>query len=389
MDNKRFKHYSELIQQLLLLCIDSLKKFYLPNQFMFARSAKLDAKTNQLQFDCTDPRNTAIALIALNQLKNQGYHVDFNTDKILHNLIQHYIEHLNYEDISLILWADSIGDKKFLDKIWTVLDDKCAFFKHQSNNANYKTMLMAWLLTALCHYYPFAKNQSDVQALSKRVEESIIRNFNSKTNLFYASNKISRKNLIRAKYDNTLASLSSQTFTIMALAFYSQLFGEKDALHIATQCADTLCNLQGSQGQWWWIYNVEKGAIAEGYPIYSVNQDGTVPMALFALQQALSDNKYEENIYRGLDWILGDNELKTELIDWGMQLIWRGIRWEEAGGLGRLKLNIIRRLNMFASVYFGGLSFEKVISNISDFEIIKEMYSYHPARFLYAFADFR
>ena len=109
------------------------------------------------------------------------------------------------------------------------------------------------------------------------------------------------KNFIKARYHNTLASLSSQTFTIMSLALYSQTFGDPDFLQIATRCADKLCSLQGLQGQWWWVYNIDSGEVAEKYPVYSVNQDGAVPMALFPLQKALFTDKYEANIHKGLE----------------------------------------------------------------------------------------
>lgn len=372
-----------MIQDLLALCIDALEQLYIPEELMFAKSARFDLTTNRLSIDPPSPRDTAIALIALNRVKNRGYPIEFNTDKVLYNLIRKYIDNLGYEDISLILWADSVGEQRYLDEIWTKLENQSNFFKYQYNGLNYRTMEMAWLLTALCHYYPFAKNQDVIQELSTRVKAAIINNFNLETNLFYASNRLHRKNFIRAKYNNTLASLSSQTFTIMALALYCQLFNENDVMHVATQCTDTLCGFQGPLGQWWWIYNVEKGKIAEKYPVFSVNQDGTVPMALFAVQRLLTGNKYENNIYKGLDWVLGNNELNIELVDWEKRLIWRGIQRKEPFGFG-----ITGYLNTVSSVYLNGFNFEKVVRRFADFEIIKEMYSYHPARFLYAFSDF-
>jgi len=84
------------------------------------------------------------------------------------------VDKLDYEDISLILWADSVGEQRYLDEIWTKLENQSKFFKEQCNGLSYRTMEMAWLLTALCHYYPFAKNQDVIQELSTRVKAAIL-----------------------------------------------------------------------------------------------------------------------------------------------------------------------------------------------------------------------
>jgi hypothetical protein len=65
-------------------------------------------------------------------------------------------------------------------------------------------------------------------------------------------------------------------------------------------------------GQWWWMYDAHKGRVACQYPVLSVNQAGTGPMALFALQEATGMD-FQGPIIKGLRWIFGENELAKDL----------------------------------------------------------------------------
>ena len=66
------------------------------------------------------------------------------------------------------------------------------------------------------------------------------------------------------------------------------------------------------------------GRVVERYPVYSVHQHAMAPMALFAAQDAC-DADFREQIYKGLGWIGGANELQQDLKNESASVIWRCI----------------------------------------------------------------
>jgi len=64
--------------------------------------------------------------------------------------------------------------------------------------------------------------------------------------------------------------------------------------------------------------------VSSRYPVYSVHQHGMAPMSLFALEEATGQS-FKDFIYKGLRWIYGANELRTDMRDFSQNLIWRCI----------------------------------------------------------------
>ena len=324
-------------------CIMLLKRFYLPEVGILARSLVWDGATWKITEP--SPRNTAIALVALYQLRHCGFALPLDTDTLIERLITKYIQveathvspQLDYSDVALTLWADATGDNRYLSLLWKVLERRIPGDATQ-------TMELAWALSALCHYFSVAENPGSVKKLAQHLYRRIVANQSPVTRMFHGSAQ--REGWFRRRVP--VATLSSQTYPIQALTFYGQIFHVPEALERAQRCADTLCRLQGPQGQWWWRYNVREGSVVEKYPVYAVNQDGAIPMALGELQRAFKDRRYETAITCGVAWLFGDNELQTSLVDEESSVIWRAI--EQANG---------------------------------ELTIVHEMYSYHPARCLY------
>jgi hypothetical protein len=204
-------------------------------------------------------------------------------------------------------------------------------------------MELAWTLSALCHTFPKSSAAAEVAALAHLIGKKIARNQSQVTGLFYGSGR--REGWLRRR--SALASLSSQTYAVQGLALYARVFNVPEAMQRARRCADAFCALQGSLGQWWWLYDVSTGAVRDCYPVYSVNQDSAVPTALGELEWT-GEPRYAAAATRGVSWLFGENELGTSLVDEKAGVIWRAI--EKQNG---------------------------------KFTIVREMYSYHPGRCLY------
>jgi hypothetical protein len=105
-----------------------------------------------------------------------------------------------------------------------------------------------------------------------------------------------------------VACYADQVYPIQALALLHSSGDDPEALRVASECADRICELQGEGGQWWWHYDARSGRVIEGYPVYTVHQHAMGPMALLDLTDA-GGPKHREAIERGLRWITDPAEL--------------------------------------------------------------------------------
>ncbi len=142
-----------------------------------------------------------------------------------------------------------------------------------------------------------------------------------------------------------IACFADQVYPILAYSRYGTVFEDRQALDLAGRVVETLCQLQGPLGQWWWHYNTQTGRISEEYPVFSVHQEAMAPMALLAYDRATGQN-HRALIDRGLAWLTGKNELQEDLVHPEEGIIWRDIEKREPYKASR----IIRALSSAAGL---------------------------------------
>jgi len=103
-----------------------------------------------------------------------------------------------------------------------------------------------------------------------------------------------------------------------------------------------------------------------------VHQDGMGPMGLFALSEVTGLN-FDTHIYKGLEWITGNNEFSLNLINTSQNLIWRSFY-----------------RNKYKMWYDEVLSIAQLTNNDKNYRdliVLYESRPYHLGWLLYAFAD--
>ena len=177
---------------------------------------------------------------------------------------------------------------------------------------------LAWLFAGLSHRV-LASNQTAnaLEDLSMQVFNMLKRNYSAK-GVFGYMNKSSFAGILRGR----IACFADQVYPIYALSMFAKACGNREALKIAVNCAEAICRLQGSFGQWWWHYDSTTGRVIGKYSVYSVHQDAMAPMALFALGEVTGLN-FDTPLYKGLEWITGNNEFNLNLINTPQNLIWK------------------------------------------------------------------
>jgi hypothetical protein len=121
-----------------------------------------------------------------------------------------------------------------------------------------------------------------------------------------------------------IGSFADQVYPTIALARMAMAFNDENARYMAIRTARTMCELQAPLGEWSWQYDARTGRVVSRYPVYSVHQHAMAPMMLFAVGD-ISGSDFGDAVSRGLAWISGNNELRRDLVEPSLGLIWRCI----------------------------------------------------------------
>jgi hypothetical protein len=178
-----------------------------------------------------------------------------------------------------------------------------------------------------------------------------------------------------------LTSFAHQVYSLHGLAAHARAISG----HVpdcAVETADRLVEEQGPLGQWWWIHSARDGRVIEGYPVYSVHQDGMAFLALAPLQN-LGAGRYDAALWRGLRWVDGANELQESLVHRDRDLIVRCIQraGSEADGPSGLSVRMMRDTQVAS---WGLRQAAGTRAEPAGLEILLECRSYHLGWLLYA-----
>jgi hypothetical protein len=109
-----------------------------------------------------------------------------------------------------------------------------------------------------------------------------------------------------------ITSFASQVYPLHGLAAWHEWTATTPTA-VLDRVARGLVDAQGAQGQWWWLYSPHRRAVVEGYPVYSVHQDGMAFLGLVPLQDIGLDAHWDA-LGLGLRWLDGQNELSASLV---------------------------------------------------------------------------
>lgn len=264
-------------------------------------------------------RYSAITLLGLHEAQRIGLKFPIDMDAIFNTLMATVPEIKSAGDLALLWWLCARMQPGRLHELVNLKQNERLRVARPDEHS--KTMESAWLLAALAHI-----RMSGGGSVPEHTELALslfrkLKRTQGRHGIFgHQDASAARAGALRS----TLGSFADQVYPIYALARCAQAWGVEEALECSRKCADAICSLQGSFGQWWWHYDAKSGRAVGRYPVYSVHQDGMAPMALFALSEASGAN-YDASIYKGLAWIYGCNELQKDMRDGNTGLIWRSL----------------------------------------------------------------
>jgi len=237
---------------------------------------------------------------------------------------------------------------------------------HDARNG--KTTELAWFLSGLCHLALTGMVRSErTEEIAMYICNMIKQNYGGRGIFGHQANN-SFTGIVRGR----IGSFADQVYPIYAFCKLALAYNNKEALKIATECGETICNLQGPYGQWWWHYDAISGKVIGRYPVYSVHQHGMAPMALYELSQSSGIN-FDDHISKSVFWITGENEMNFNLIDLNRNVIWRSF--------------YRKKYRMYHEEILSLLEYSNDKKDFNDMTILYECRPYCLGWFLYAFAD--
>jgi hypothetical protein len=281
---------------------------------------KLNGEGEGLVREGLSPRYTAMCLMGLKRLEQSGVKSPIETQPVLEGLLSKTEWADNIGDMGVLVWLCSQLAPERLNELDTRIGVRHALYR-LADVSKGQTMELAWFLTGLS-YWGLARPEmlGELRELAFDVFGRL-KNNQGKHGIF---GHASRKGSLAGRTRGWIGSFADQVYPIYGMALFSRVFGNREAEARALQCGRAICEAQGKNGQWWWHYDSSTGHVIDGYPVFSVHQHAMAPMTLFMLGDVVGHD-FSPWIYRGLEWINGNNELGFDMENGTARLVWRCI----------------------------------------------------------------
>lgn len=215
----------------------------------------------------------------------------------------------NLGDLAVLAWAAAELDHPEFPAAFERLERLDGFA------GDCETVVAAWALAAALA----GRREPNVNKLIEPAYERLRRAFESNSGLFF--HRTDKSGAIGRSH---IACFADTVYPIQSLTRYHRVSGDDTAIGMANRCAEQICQLQGSAGQWWWHYDARTGVVVEGYPVYSVHQHAMAPMALFELLEAGGFDS-RSSIASGFDWLSCAPEVGKGMLEEDDLVIWRKV----------------------------------------------------------------
>jgi hypothetical protein len=308
----------QTLQELNSLAVRGLVSMFDPEKGLFCYRVR--RTEHGLVREGLSHRYTIMALLGLHALQKTGARCPFDTDAIFKSCASDTRWIKGVGDLGLLIWLTAEYAPEELDDLFQRVDVETSLDRF-ADAQQHRTMELAWFLAGLCHATIASPcGRWPLEDLAVDAYHCLQDNRGESGLFGHLARKKSWAGFVRGR----IGSFADQIYSIYALSMFATAFNLEDPLESAMECALAMCRLQGSLGQWWWLYDAATGRVVCRYPVYSSEQYAMAPLALTVLEQA-TGHEFQDSIDRGLNWIYGSNEMGEDLRSSSGELIWRCI----------------------------------------------------------------
>jgi hypothetical protein len=332
---KRSDEFDKIVRRLNTLAVKGLVPMFDSEKQLFCY--KLKQTPTGLVREGISPRYTAITLMGLHRLGESGATSPIEIKRVFDVLMTDTGWVDNIGDLGLLLWLCALVAPDRLDEVNRRLDISSALTRFRDARQR-RTMELSWFLAGLAHQaLACPEKRAGTRDLAVETYRRIKRNQGKEGIFGHLASNEGIAGMIRSD----IGSFADQVYPVYAMTKFSQAYEDEKATKSALDCALTLCEAQGSLGQWWWHYDSSNGQVAESFPVFSVHQHGMGPMALLTLGEAVQSD-FGPWIHKGLQWI-DDNELGFDMQDDSANVVWRCIERSRPNRIWNAAINLVTR----------------------------------------------
>jgi hypothetical protein len=306
------------IHALNALALRALKLLFQEKRKLFSR--RLTVTEKGIYQEEASHRRTIIALLGLLRAAKTGMVLPFDISSICDTVFSDTNWVKSIADLGLLTWLTAECFPGRLGALFYEFDFGKALDTY-SDGWLANTVSLSWFLTGIAH----ARLEciGGVPDLTDIAVDTfhLLQNNQAESGIF---GHVKTSRFPSIAYWSRFGTFADQVFAIRALSSFARAFQIEEPLASALACANSVRALQGKQGQWWYLYEKRDCRVLNHYPVMSLHQNGSAPMALFALEEATGQH-FQEAAYRGLSWVAGANELGNDLRDSDQGLIWDSI----------------------------------------------------------------
>jgi hypothetical protein len=266
------------------------------------------------------PGHTIVALLGLQRLRQTGVSLPFDVTAICDAVLRDTSWVRSIGDLGLLTWFTAECFPGRLGILFNAFDFEKALRAYPDGRQGC-TVGLSWFLTGIARArLACCKDVPDPTDIAAETYHLLLEN-QGDSGIF--GHALFHSFLLRTFW-HRFGTFADQIYAIYALTNFARAFQIEEPLSSALACANSVRSLQGDMGQWWFLYDKCACRVVNRYPVLSLHQNGTAPLALLALEETIGQN-FRDSIYTGLSWVTGTNELGDDLRSLDPALIWDSI----------------------------------------------------------------
>lgn len=246
------------IRELTLLAARGLVQMFDAEKQLFCH--RLVRTERGLVREGLSPRYTIMTLLGLRELEQAGVASPFDIQTIYETLAGDISWIRCVGDLGLMVWITAAFAPDELEAWFRRIDLETALDRYPDAR-HARTTELAWFLSGLTHAaMTSGKRATDLTDLAVETYHRIEQNQGEYGFFGHMAVTKSVAGILRGR----IGSFADQIYSVYAMSKFATAFDVEEPLDAALDCASALCNAQGELGQWWWLYDEERGGSQAG-----------------------------------------------------------------------------------------------------------------------------